>query len=126
MNLGTRIRECRKAAGWSQAKLAEESGISQQMLSKLERGTAFGTTEIVPLARALRVSPQWLETGAEPMVDAITPDERELLEEYRHLEPEKRPVVRAALRAMLPRLNLPLQFRAEGVSANTPEQSRAA
>jgi len=102
MNLGTRIRECRKAAGWSQAKLAEESGISQQMLSKLERGVAFGTTEIVPLARALRVSPQWLETGDEPMVDAITPDERELLEEYRHLDPAKRPVARMTIRAMLP------------------------
>lgn len=113
MNLGTRIRECRKAAGWSQAKLAEESGISQQMLSKLERGVAFGTTEIVPLARALRVSPQWLETGDEPMVDAITPDERELLEEYRHLDPAKRPVARMTIRAMLPEQYITRYSRAD-------------
>lgn len=102
MSLGTRIRECRKAAGWSQAKLSDESGISQQMLSKLERGKAFGTTEIVQLARALKVSPQWLETGDEPMLDTISPDERELLEEYRQLDPAKRPVARLTIRAMLP------------------------
>lgn len=63
MKMGDRIRERRKAAKWSQARLSEESGISQQMLSKLERGVAFGTTEIVQLARALNVTPRWLESG---------------------------------------------------------------
>lgn len=103
MKIGDRIRERRKAAGWSQAKLSTESGISQQMLSKLERGVAFGTTEIVPLARALGVSPKWLETGEGPMQgDDLAADERELLAEYRGLDPEKKSVARATIRAMLP------------------------
>ena len=98
MNMGDRIRERRKAAGWSQTKLADESGISQQMLSKLERGVASGTTEIVQLARALKVSPRWLESGEEPMED-LTADERRLLEGYRALSPaEKMALLTLAVR----------------------------
>lgn len=101
--MGARIRERRKAVGWTQANLSAESGISQQMLSKLERGVAFGTTEIVPLARALGVAPKWLETGEGPMHgDDLAPDERELLTVYRELELEKKTVARIAIRAMLP------------------------
>ncbi len=120
MKLGDRIRERRKAAGWSQAKLSTESGISQQMLSKLERGVAFGTTEIVPLARALGVSPKWLETGEGPMQgDDLTPDEKEFLEAYRSLEPEKRPVAQMTLRAMLP---TPRVIQSPGVSRQIQQQ----
>lgn len=107
MNFGTRIRDRRKALGWSQAKLEEESGISQQMLSKLERGVAFGTTEAVALARALKVSPMWLETGEGPMEEAIVatiaPDEQILLKDYRDLPPERKPVALAAVNAMVPK-----------------------
>lgn len=123
MNLGTRIRERRKAAGWSQAQLAEESGISQQMLSKLERGVASGTTEIVPLAAALKVSPKWLETGEGPMQgNDLAADERALVEEYRGLDPEKRQIIRATLRAMLPPPRISIQFQAQGAAgpAQTP------
>ena len=104
MSLGTRIRERRKANAWSQAKLAEESGISQQMLSKLERGVAFGTTEIVALARALEVSAKWLETGEGPMQDApLAADERQLVEGYRSLSPvEKAAALTLIIRGYAP------------------------
>ncbi len=101
MSLGIRIRERRKAAGWSQAQLAEVSGISQQMLSKLERGAAFGTTEIVPLARALKVSPQWLETGEGQMNESIASrEDQELLNEVQALGPEEKVALRVVIRAM--------------------------
>lgn len=38
--LGDRLREQREKAGWSQAELAEQSGVGQSYLSKLERGEA--------------------------------------------------------------------------------------
>lgn len=121
MNLGTRIREQRKAKGWSQAKLAEESGISQQMLSKLERGKAFGTTEIVDLARALQVSPQWLESGEEPMqAQEITQADREIISEIHTFDPESQKLVYGTIKAMLPALKLQLQFQARGVLSPPP------
>lgn len=103
MSLGTRIRERRKSLGLSQAQLEQKSGISQQMLSKLERGAAFGTTEIAALARALNVCVQWLESGEEPMIpptlEAISPDEREWLEAYRTMDAEERNAYRLLLRS---------------------------
>lgn len=115
MSLGTRIRERRKAVGWSQAKLSDESGISQQMLSKLERGVAFGTTEIVDLARALKVSVDWLETGEGPMlVDETTLEDREIIEEIKSFSPEERPFVRMAIKAMLPALRVQMHRQQKG------------
>ena len=83
MTLGDRIRERRKAKGWSQSQLSEESGISQQMLSKLERGVAFGTTEIVSLACALKVIPRWLESGEGSMTgqEELPPTARMVIKE---------------------------------------------
>ena len=101
MSLGTRIRERRKDLGWTQAKLSEESGISQQMLSKLERGVAFGTTEIVDLARALGVSAYWLETGEGPMIEEITQEDLQIIRGIHALDLEKRQIIIGVLNAML-------------------------
>lgn len=37
INLGIRIRQLREQKGWSQDKLAEEAGISRQVVSNYER-----------------------------------------------------------------------------------------
>lgn len=125
MKMGDRIRDRRKAAGWSQTKLAEESGISQQMLSKLERGVASGTTEIVRLARALNVSPKWLESGEEPMtpMNDLPPDERQLLEGYRTSSPaEKAALLTLAVRGQTLAPTGKLQIQGQGpVSPMQPQ-----
>ena len=36
--IGPQIRECREAAGWTQAELAERAGLSQQHVSLIEAG----------------------------------------------------------------------------------------
>jgi transcriptional regulator with XRE-family HTH domain len=36
--LGSRIRDYRITAGWSQAKLAEKAGLSSEFVSRVERG----------------------------------------------------------------------------------------
>jgi transcriptional regulator with XRE-family HTH domain len=63
MNIGSRLHLARTEAGFTQAQLAEATGISQQMISKIERGASAGTTVLVPLALACRVRPEWLYTG---------------------------------------------------------------
>lgn len=63
MNLATRLTETRKSLGYSQRELAHLSGVSQQMISKLETGNAEGTRDIVALARALNITAHWLQTG---------------------------------------------------------------
>lgn len=107
MTMGHRIRFRREMLGWSQTDLAASSGISQQMISKLERGKARGTTEFVALARALGVSPTWLKYGEGPMEPAgeviVDPDERQLIVDYRALQADTKPVALAAVHAMLPK-----------------------
>ncbi|MGO8947051.1 MAG: tetratricopeptide repeat protein [Ktedonobacterales bacterium] len=56
----TRLQRSRTARGWTQAELAEQSGVSASTISKLEQGTLrrprYETLEL--LARALALSPQ--------------------------------------------------------------------
>jgi transcriptional regulator with XRE-family HTH domain len=63
MNIGDRLRQARLEAGLTQSQLAEASVISQQMISKIERGASVGTTSLVPLALTCGVRPEWLHTG---------------------------------------------------------------
>lgn len=67
MTIGNRIIEARTALGWKQKTLAEileARGImTQQTLSRLERGEAHGTTRIVEIAHVLGVRSDWLATG---------------------------------------------------------------
>jgi transcriptional regulator with XRE-family HTH domain len=49
------LRRLRKAAGLSQLTLAEKAGVSQQLVSQLENGKNYSTTELPGLAHALGV-----------------------------------------------------------------------
>ena len=53
MSVAQKITEFRKAKGLSQKGLAEESGVSQQLISQIERGINRTTKHIPALARAL-------------------------------------------------------------------------
>lgn len=61
--LGPRLLAARKFAGLTQSQLAEKSGLSQQMISKLESGRSNETAGIVALALACGVRPEWLFNG---------------------------------------------------------------
>lgn len=45
--------------------LAKETRLTQQMISKLESGASRSTSAILPIARALKVSADWLWQGQE-------------------------------------------------------------
>lgn len=52
----TRLRVLRQQAGWSAYRLAQESGVSKQTLSKIEQGQSLpGLDVLCKLADALHV-----------------------------------------------------------------------
>lgn len=61
--IGERVRERREELGLSQSSLGKAAGgVSYQAIQQLEAGG--GTKHMVAIARALRVSADWLQTGS--------------------------------------------------------------
>lgn len=44
--VGENVRRWRKAAGWSQVKLAEKADVSQRVVSNIEHGGQYGSSSI--------------------------------------------------------------------------------
>lgn len=55
MGIGQNLKRLRQAAKLSQARLAKKAGVSQQLISQIERGENASTTELPALAGALDV-----------------------------------------------------------------------
>lgn len=101
MTIGERLKSERVAAKLTQGQLAELSGISQQMISKLERNAASATREILALAAALSISPDWLKDGTGPkQIDKDAPEDREFFRDYHALPVAFRKAVRNMVRDM--------------------------
>lgn len=61
MTIGARIAACRKRAGMSQEKLANELNISRQAVSRWETGEAVPDTEkVIQLSRIFHVTTDYL------------------------------------------------------------------
>lgn len=65
--LAKRLKHARELRGWTQTQLAQESGVKQSDISKIERGDTLKPTGLLALARALQVVPEWLDAGDEGM-----------------------------------------------------------
>lgn len=65
------LRRLRKAAGLSQAALAEKAGVSQQLVSQLENNRNFSTTELPGLAYALGVPVHEIDGAYTPDMSGI-------------------------------------------------------
>ncbi len=62
--IGDRIRECRKNKNWTQAMLAEKSGIEPSNISHIERAaTKLSLATLVSIANALEVTTDELIYG---------------------------------------------------------------
>jgi len=97
MNVSSKLIRLRQARGWSQSRLAKESGISQSFISQIEAGTYSVTVATLEkLCAALRVTLAefFAPDGGE---EAIPPELRRLLDKVRELTPEER----AALEQLL-------------------------
>ena len=83
--LGERVRSARMAREWSQAKLAEISGLSLRYVGQLEGGEAnVSLARLGQVAQALEVSLTYLLAGLGPvhdLVDQIAMGARDLADE---------------------------------------------
>lgn len=101
MRYGERLKRAR--GDMTQAHLAEVSGVSQSLISQLERSeTATGSEYTTRLARAMNVSPDWLadEIGDMRPVAYTTTDPK-LISMCRAMEDRAEYVKDAAVRAVL-------------------------
>ncbi len=60
---GARVRELRRAQGWSQEAFAERAGVSVRTVRNVEGGRRSTATTVGPVARALDVAPGALLRG---------------------------------------------------------------
>lgn len=87
--IGKRVRERRKELGIATQKdLAVEVGVDQSVISDIERGAGFGARYVMPLARALKWSPEQLLDGKPGMPVPMTTKMHELLAECESLTDE--------------------------------------
>ena len=87
---GERIQEARKSIGMSQAELSRRLGISPGAMWKYEKGNVnMGPERLAATAAELRVSMEWLLSGAEPddanEVDESPPGYHEFVERFGEL-----------------------------------------
>ncbi|XEV13591.1 helix-turn-helix domain-containing protein [Vibrio alginolyticus] len=81
LTLGQRLKKARlsHAPQLSQKDVAMRSGVSQPVVSDLERGRTHSSTKIAELAVAVNVNMIWLATGTGEMRDPETERKTELL-----------------------------------------------
>lgn len=70
---GQRIKEERDRFGWSQVDLARKAGVSKTLVSALETDPNRATTRLSQIARALKVTTEYLESGKGPKHPAPLP-----------------------------------------------------
>lgn len=108
--IAERVKAIRQELGWSQVQLAEEVGVSQSSIGNIESGVRQRPRELVSLARALRVSPEWLETGKGPRTERAPlalvgsnaqPSVRVLVEYLAEIAAQQRPTLRKNLANLL-------------------------
>lgn len=99
MRLGKRLKHARERRGMTQEQLAEAAStptntISQAAISALEKRDSATTADLFALAKALRINPEWLQTGQpqndsgldtegwKPPSPELARDEAALLKDY--------------------------------------------
>ncbi|OJF97601.1 XRE family transcriptional regulator [Pararhizobium antarcticum] len=70
-SIAENLKRLRKLRGFSQATLAEKSGVSQQLISQLENGKNQKTTELPALASALGASAHEIDEDFTPDLEGV-------------------------------------------------------
>lgn len=89
-----------KEEGVSQADLGRALGISRSAINQLIKGSSkdMRPGHLLLTCRRLRVRPEWLVFGEEPMrLDSLTSADRNLLTYYRSLPVSKRATIDALI-----------------------------
>lgn len=91
--IAKRLRHAKKARHLTQAQLSEQSGVPQTTISSLEAGHTTVSGQIISLALALGVTPEWLEQGINERPNQPTPEEEAIIQLLRALPPDKEATV---------------------------------
>jgi transcriptional regulator with XRE-family HTH domain len=112
--LGERIKRLREAAGLNQRELAAAVGVRQTHISRLERGeSGIGGPVLFAIATTLRTTVESLadeKTPAEPAAAPekfLSPDENDLVRDYRSLTKADKLVARKMVRSLVRAVELP-------------------
>lgn len=105
-DVGLRLKRARKLRGLSQVELAKAAGVGQSSVSEVETGESRSPrgTNLVELARILRVSPHWLATGKgqmDAMDEPLSTDAIKVAKDWMRLAPEVQRTVAAMIREMV-------------------------
>ena len=101
MTLASRIKDLRLDAGLTQEQLAEKIGVKKQNISRYESGRVEPNIRTAKkLADALGVSLEDMAAGVSSFsspVPALSPDEEQLVQDYRALNKEGREYIRQTM-----------------------------
>jgi transcriptional regulator with XRE-family HTH domain len=64
--IADRTKEARERLGWTQPELAKRAGVAPGTIGNIEAGTRKNPRELLAIAAALGVNPQWLKSGEGP------------------------------------------------------------
>lgn len=78
-SIGERTRKLREEKGWSQEKLAEESGVSQGTIGFIETGTTKNSKYLPQIAKSLDVTVEYLREG----LGSPSPEEYAFIPRYK-------------------------------------------
>ena len=101
LTFGERLEFAMKEEGISQADLGRALSISRSAINQLIKGTSkdMRPGHLILTCRRLRVRPEWLVFGEEPMrMDSLNSSDRNLLAYYRSLPISKRATIDALIR----------------------------
>lgn len=76
--IGSRIRDVRESKKLTQTQLAKLAGVSQGTIGNSESGLRDRPRELLKIATALGVNPQWLEDGTGSKLIKEAPSKREM------------------------------------------------
>ena len=105
----SRLRDLRKAAGFTQAQLANLTGVSQPAISQIENDeTPMTIDHMRTFARIFACATADL-LGDQDNPDRLTDDERSLLEQYRSAADDQQEIIRRVAEPLHP-------YRAQGAA----------
>ncbi|MCO7620808.1 helix-turn-helix domain-containing protein [Pseudomonas guariconensis] len=101
--VGNRLREERERLGLSQSDFGTLVGVSRGTQKNYELGTASGSIDLKYLAalEAAGIDSTYVVTGDRSLVDGVSSEEAQILDQYRRIPEEDQRALRRFLKAML-------------------------
>lgn len=95
-DLATRFRYARRQAELTQQELADRSGVTRDVVARIETGQTKRPRELEVMAKVMNVSPAWLMFGEEK-IDELDRDALEMALKFAKLDEQEKAVVRKLL-----------------------------